>query len=305
MTMNPQDLKQKLKGVFSFPATPFHQDLSLNTEALKENVSAVKGTGVSMIAPGCGTGEFVSLTFDEFTRVLETTVEEVNGAIPVIAGTGHGVVMAREMAVAAQEIGVDGLLVLPPYLVTPEPEGLAKYVAAIAQAVDIGIILYNTNNAIYSESVVERLLEFENVIGFKDGSGDLDRFSMMRRHFGDRLSWFNGMPTAEMTGPAYFAAGATGYSSAISNFLPEASLNFYNSYREGNMEVVWDITDRLVKPICDIRDRKRGYNISFVKAGIEIVGRQAGPVRPPLVDLDQKSRNDLRKLIGFWTELSE
>jgi 5-dehydro-4-deoxyglucarate dehydratase len=113
------------------------------------------------------------------------------------------------------------------------------------------------------------------------------------------------MPTAEMTGPAYFAAGATGYSSAISNFLPEASLNFYNSYREGNMEVVWDITDRLVKPICDIRDRKRGYNISFVKAGIEIVGRQAGPVRPPLVDLDQKSRNDLRKLIGFWTELSE
>ncbi|MDA0838202.1 MAG: 5-dehydro-4-deoxyglucarate dehydratase [Planctomycetota bacterium] len=303
--MNPQELQQKLTGVFSFPATPFNQDLSLNTEALRENISVVKGTGVSMIAPGCGTGEFASLTFDEFTRVLETTVEEVNGQIPVIAGTGHGVIMGREMAVAAQEIGADGILVLPPYLITPEPEGLAKYVAAIAQAVDIGIILYNRNNAIYSESVVERLLEFENVIGFKDGSGDLDHFSMMRRHFGDRLAWFNGMPTAEMTGPAYFAAGATGYSSAISNFLPEVSLDFYNAYQGGKMEVVWDITDRLVKPICDIRDRKRGYNISFVKAGIEIVGRQAGPVRPPLVDLDEKSRGDLRKIIGFWTDLPE
>jgi 5-dehydro-4-deoxyglucarate dehydratase len=258
-----------------------------------------------MIAPGCGTGEFASLTFDEFTQVLETTVEEVNGQIPVVAGTGHGVFMAQEMAVAAQEIGADGLLVLPPYLITPEPEGLAKYVAAIAQAVDIGIILYNRSNAIYSESAVESLLEFENVIGFKDGSGDLDHFSMMRRHFGDRLAWFNGMPTAEMTGPAYFAAGAAGYSSAISNFLPEVSLDFYNAYQEGNMEVVWDITDRLVKPICDIRDRKRGYNISFVKAGIEIVGRQAGPVRPPLVDLDQKSREDLKKIIGCWTELPE
>ena len=303
--MDPQELKQKLVGVFSFPATPFNDDLSLDTEGLKQNVAWLKTSGVAMIAPACGTGEFFSLTMDEFMEVVETVVQEVNGELPVVVGTGHGAMMAAEFAVAAQEMGADGLLVLPPYLITPEQEGLARYVARIAGAVDIGVILYNRSNAIYSEESVEKLLQFDNLIGFKDGSGDLDHFSMMRRHFGDRLAWFNGMPTAEMTGPSYFAAGAAGYSSAISNFLPEVSLDFNRSCQAGDMDQVWDITDRLVKPICDIRNRKKGYNISFVKTGLEIVGRAGGPVRPPLIDLDEQSRDDLRRIISCWTDLPE
>lgn len=298
--MSPQEFKNSLHGVLSFPATPFQGDLSLDADGLKRNVAWLKTTGLSAIAPACGTGEFFSLNMEEFMEVVETVVEEVNGALPVFVGVGHGAKMAVELSAAAQEMGADGLLVLPPYLVTPEQEGLAHYAAQIAKAVDIGIILYHRGTALYSERTVEKLLECENVIGFKDGHGDIDHFSMLRRRFGDRLVWLNGMPTAEMTAPAYFASGAAGYTSAISNFLPSVTVEFFQAFQAGRMERVWEITDRLVKPICDIRNRKKGYNVSFVKAGLELIGRAGGPVRPPLVDLDSASREDLRRIISHF-----
>ncbi|MBI2194639.1 MAG: 5-dehydro-4-deoxyglucarate dehydratase [Planctomycetes bacterium] len=298
--MSPQELKSKLRGVIGFPATPFHADMSLNAEGLRQNVAWMKTTGVCAIAPVCGTGEFFSLNLDEYVEAVETVVEEVGRSLPVFVGVGHGSKMAVEWAQAAEELGADGLLVLPPYLITPEPEGLANYASQIAGAVEIGILLYHRGTALYSERAVEKLLVFEHVVGFKDGQGDLDHFSMLRRRFGDRLVWLNGMPTAEMTAPSYFAAGAAGYTSAISNFLPGASLEFFRACQAGDSKRVWEITDRLVKPICDIRNRKKGYNISFVKAGLEIVGRAGGPVRPPLLNLDPQSREDLRRILAAW-----
>jgi len=303
--MTPQGLKEKLSGVVSFPVTPFDSDLCLDPDGLRENVAWLKTTGVSIIAPATGTGEFFSLTMDEYMEVVETVVREVDGELPVIVGTGHGAGIAVEFAVAAQEMGADGVLILPSHLINPEQEGLALYVARIAQAVDVGVVLYSRSNAAYSEESLEKLLDLENIVGFMDGSDDLDHFAMLRRHFGDHLAWLNGMPTAEMTAPAFFAAGAAGYGSAIANFLPQRTLELCSAYFAEEMETVWDLTDRLVKPVCDIRDRKRGYEVSLVKAGLELVGRAGGPVRPPLVDLDEESRGDLRRLLSFWTDLPE
>jgi 5-dehydro-4-deoxyglucarate dehydratase len=302
--MTPQELKTKLSGVMAFPVTPFKPDLTLDTEGLGGNVAWLKTTGVSVIAPATGTGEFFSLTMDEFMEVVETVVVEVNGDLPVVVGTGHGAGIAVEFAMAAQEMGADGILILPSHLINPEQEGLALYVAQITQAVDIGVILYNRSNAAYSEETLEKLLVLENIVGFMDGSDDLDHFSMLRRHFGDHLAWLNGMPTAEMTAPAYFAAGAAGYGSAISNFVPKRTLELCSAYYAEEMQKVWDLTDRLVKPICDIRDRRRGYEVSLIKAGLELIGRAGGPVRPPLVNLDEHSREDLRRVLSFWTELA-
>ena len=303
--MDPQDLKHKLEGVFCFPATPFNPDHSLDIDGLRQNIAWLKTTGVSMIAPACVAGEFYSLTMDEFMAIVEAVVEEVNGEVPVVVGTGHGAGMAAEFSLAAQEMGADGLLVLPPYLPEFEQEGLGLYVAQIASAVDLGIVLYNRDSAIYSEETAERLIQLENVIGFMDGSGSLDHFTMLRRHIGDHLVWLNGNRTAEMTAPSYFAEGAAGYSSAIANFLPEVSLDFYRAYRSDDMDKVWDITDRLVKPICDIRDRRKGYGIAYIKAGLDLIRRAGGPVRPPLTNLDDQSREDLRRILSFWTDLPE
>lgn len=303
--MTPQELKTKLSGVVSFPVTPFGPDLGLDTEGLRENVAWLKTTGVSVIAPATGTGEFFSLTMDEYMEVVETVVREVDGELPVLVGTGHGAGMAVEFAMAAQEMGADGVLILPSHLISPEQEGLALYVARITQAVDIGVVLYNRSNSAYSEESLEKLLVLENIVGFMDGSDDLDHFAMLRRHFGDHLAWLNGMPTAEMTAPAYFAAGAAGYGSSISNFLPQRTLELCGAYYAEEMEKVWDLTDRMVKPICDIRDRKKGYDVSLVKAGLELIGRAGGPVRPPLVNLDEGSREDLRRMLAFWTDLPE
>src|SRR5262249_23180294 len=108
----------------------------------------------------------------------------------------------------------------------------------------------------------------------------------------------NGMPTAEMTFPAYYAAGATGYSSALSNFLPEVTLRFHSAVTQGDTSTVHRILAEVIEPICRLRDRRKGYAVSYVKAAVNLRGNiEAGPVRPPLTDLTSDEAEELRAII--------
>src|SRR5439155_16729797 len=164
---------------------------------------------------------------EEFREAVAAVVEEVGGRLPVIAGAGYNTAMACRFAEEAERLGADGLLVLPPYLIAPEQEGLYRYYAAVADRVGIGILLYHRDNGIFTPQTVARLAERPNVVGFKDGHGNLELFARIRMEVGDRLCWMNGMPTAEATYPAFYAAGAQAYSSALSNFFPHVTLRFH------------------------------------------------------------------------------
>src|SRR5207248_380857 len=124
---SPDELRRELRGVFGFPVTPFFADGSLNLEALRRHVRWMAGTGVSAIFACGGTGEFFSLGVNEYREAVRTVVEEVGGRLPVLAGTGYSTCIAMEFARAAGEAGADGLLVLPPYLLQPEQEGLCRH----------------------------------------------------------------------------------------------------------------------------------------------------------------------------------
>jgi 5-dehydro-4-deoxyglucarate dehydratase len=301
MPIPPATLKPRLTGVFGFPITPFHPDGTLNLTAFRRHVSWMKGTGVHALFVCAGTGEFFNLALEELRECVRAAVEEAGDALPVLAGCGYSTAIAKRFARAAEEAGADGILLLPPYLIQPEQEGLYRHVRDVAENTGLSVVLYHRDNALYSVSTVARLAELPNVIGFKDGHGNLEQFGRMRLELGDRLSYMNGMPTAEMTFPAYYALGCRGYSSALSNFAPAVTLRFHEAVAHGDQKAEREILTHAIEPICRVRDLRKGYAVSYVKAAVNILGmlgpEGAGPVRPPLVDLDVEHRAALEQVL--------
>jgi len=157
----------------------------------------------------------------------------------VLAGTGYGTAIARELAVAAERAGADGLLLLPPYLVHAEQEGLAAHVEAVCAATRLGVIVYNRDNAILNEDKLARLCDrCPNLVGYKDGIGDIELMTRVRSRLGDRLTYIGGLPTAETFALPYLDMGVTTYSSAVFNFVPAFATAFYAAVRRRDRAAV-------------------------------------------------------------------
>jgi 5-dehydro-4-deoxyglucarate dehydratase len=306
MPLSPEQLKPTLTGVFGFPITPFREDGSLNLDAFRRHVAWMAGTGVSNLFVCAGTGEFSALALEEYREAVGVAVREVAGRVPVLAGVGYSTAIACQFAREAEQAGVDGILALPPYLIVPEQEGLYRHYRQIAESVSVGVLLYHRDNALFTPDTIQRLAEIPTIVGFKDGFGNLEQFTRIRLAVGDRLAWINGMPTAEMTFPAFHACGAAAYTSALSNFIPHVTLRFYRAVVEGDRETVDAILTTVIEPLCRLRDRKRGYAISYVKAAVTLSGRLApdgaGPVRPPVVDLSPSEVEELRAILAAISE---
>ncbi|WP_182177902.1 5-dehydro-4-deoxyglucarate dehydratase [Methylobacterium radiotolerans] len=299
-SMNPAEMARVLgSGLLSFPVTHFRDDLTFDETAYRDNLGRLADYKVSGLFAAGGTGEFFSLTPAEIDRVLRAAVEETRGRTPVIAPAGQGTALAVEMARAAEAAGADGILLLPPYLVGSEQAGLAAHIEAVCRATALGIIVYNRANAQLDERTLAGLCErCPNLVGFKDGVGDVELMTRVYAALGDRLTYVGGLPTAETFALPYLEMGVTTYSSAIFNFLPEWALSFYDSVRRRDRDAVYRELRDFVLPYIAIRNRKRGYAVSIVKAGMSAVGRHAGPVRPPLTELDAAERAELTALIG-------
>ena len=299
-SMTPAEMARVLgSGLLSFPVTHFRDDLSFDETAYRDTLGRLADYKVSGLFAAGGTGEFFSLTPAEIDRVLRAAVEETRGRTPVIAPAGQGTALAVEMARAAEAAGADGILLLPPYLVGSEQAGLAAHIEAVCRATALGIIVYNRANAQLDERTLAGLCErCPNLVGFKDGVGDVELMTRVYAALGDRLTYVGGLPTAETFALPYLEMGVTTYSSAIFNFLPEWALSFYDSVRRRDRDAVYRELRDFVLPYIAIRNRKRGYAVSIVKAGMSAVGRHAGPVRPPLTELDAAERAELTALIG-------
>ena len=160
------------------------------------------------------------------------------------------------------------------------------------------MIFYHRDRARLNEELLEALCErCPNLVGFKDGVGDIELMTRVYARLGDRLTYIGGLPTAETFALPYHELGVTTYSSAIFNFLPEWALRFYDAVRRHDRETVYAELRRFVLPYIAIRNRKRGYAVSIVKAGMRAIGRNAGPLRPPLTELTEGEFHDLVTLV--------
>jgi 5-dehydro-4-deoxyglucarate dehydratase len=296
--MEPQALKAVMgSGLLSFPVTPFGSAGEFNEKAYAEHVGWLSGFDAAALFAAGGTGEFFSLAPDEIPTVVRTA-KTAAGQMPIISGCGYGTEMAVAIARLAEKAGADGILLLPHYLVEAPQEGLFRHVKAVCDAVGIGVIVYNRDNSIIQADTLKKLCDAcPNLVGFKDGSGDLGIVRHITTTMGDRLAYVGGMPTAEVFAEAYLAVGFSSYSSAVFNFIPELALDFYRALRSGQHDTCETLLKDFFYPFLAIRNRGKGYAVSAIKAGVRLRGFDCGPVRPPLVDLTEEEVGLLSALI--------
>lgn len=299
-SMSPQELKEQLPtGLLSFPVTHFDDDLQVDERRYREHLAWLSEFPVAGLFAAGGTGEGFSLSLPEVDRVVRAAVDEAAGRVPVLAPAAGSTVNAVAMARAAQEAGADGLLLMPPYLTEASQEGLVEHVSAVCAASDLGVVVYSRANAVLGDLTVDVVADRNpTLIGLKDGVGDVERMTRTYARLGDRLVYVGGLPTAETFALPLLELGVSTYSSAIFNFAPAWALDFFAAVRSRDRAAVYQRLNDFVIPYLDIRDRRRGYAVSIIKAGLTAVGRHGGRVRPPLTDLAEHEVAELAALVG-------
>lgn len=256
----------------------------------------------ALVAAG-GTGELYSLTPDEVEAVVRTTVQTVKRRMPVVAGTGFNAALGADIARRAERAGADFILALPPYYVLSPEAGLFAYYKAIADATSLPLMIYSRDWAAFTPEMVGRLCDLiPTLVGWKDGQGDIRRLQRIMNHNGDRLAWFGGI--GDDCAPGYFAAGVQAYTSSISNIAPQLSLDLAEAGLARNFERLNRLMERYIHPLYALRERARGYEVAIMKAAMEILGKSAGPVRPPLMNCEAQDLSDLRALMEIYREVN-
>ncbi|MBN6051016.1 5-dehydro-4-deoxyglucarate dehydratase [Nonomuraea sp. RK-328] len=296
--MPPTDSRvASLSGLLAFPVTPFTESGDVDLARFRTHLDDMLAAKPGAVFVACGTGELASLTAAEQQAVVKAAVEQVAGAAPVLAGVGGGTRTAVEFTRAAEAAGADGVLALPPYLQVGPPAGLVAHYREVAAATDLGVILYQRGTAIFSPEAVAELAEVGNIVAFKDGHGDMELLQLIHTATAGRLPLLNGMPTAEIYARSYAGVGARAYSSAVLAFLPEVATAFFQAFETGDDATQELLLREFYAPLAGLRQTTPGYAVSLVKAGLDIRGRSAGPVRAPLAQVTPEHREQLARII--------
>lgn len=291
-------------GLLSFPVTDFDEQGRFDRDSYRQRLEWFVSHEVSAVFVAGGTGEFFNLTLDEFRAVVTVAVETVGGKLPVIASAGLSVGAGKAYAKAAEEAGADGILLMPPYLTECPQDGLVEYARNICDSTSINVIYYNRGNGVLEAEAVQQLADAcPNLVGLKDGKGDMQLLNQIVKTVGDRLVYVGGVPTAEIFAEAYLSIGVNTYSSAVFNFVPELAVTFYRALRQGDSATVKRITNDFFIPFINLRDRRKGYAVSLIKEGATIIGRSAGSVRAPLVMPNEDERKQLENLVRIARQL--
>jgi 5-dehydro-4-deoxyglucarate dehydratase len=298
-SMTPKDLKTIIgSGLLSFPLTDFNAQGDFDAAGYARRLEWLAPYGATALFAAGGTGEFFSLTADEYPRIIKTAVDVCRGKVPIIAGAGGPTRFAIQCAQEAQKAGAHGILLLPHYLTEAGQEGLAAHVEAVCKSVSFGVIVYNRGVCRLSPATLAQLADrCPNLIGFKDGIGDIELMVAIRQKMGERFAYLGGLPTAEVFAAAYKSLGVPVYSSAVFNFIPKTALQFYDAVRTGDHATQDRLLHDFFMPYLEIRNKGAGYAVSIVKAGARIAGFDAGPVRPPLTDLKPGEYAELEALV--------
>ncbi len=280
-------------GLLSFPITDLDSNGKFNEDTYAARLDWFVSHKVSSVFVAGGTGEFFSLSKEEYTQIVDVTAATVQEKIPMISSIGRSIPEAIEFAAIAEQAGMNALLLMPPYLTECPQDGTYEYAKTIMDNTNLPVIYYNRANGVLSSDYIQKLADnCKNFIALKDGTGNIQELNDTIKSVGNRLSYIGGVPTAEIIAEAYLSIGVNTYSSAVFNFVPELANLFYTSLRAGDKETVARIIKNFFIPFVRLRSKKNGYAVSLIKAGAKIIGRSAGDTRAPLT-MPQPAEVDL------------
>ena len=298
--MELAQIKSSLEdGLLSFPITDFDDKGKFKPDTYADRIKWFVTHNVSSVFVAGGTGEFFSLSPEEYQQIITIAVKEVAGRIPVISSVGRSIPDAIAFAKMAEQSGINALLLFPPYLTECPQDGVYEYAREIIQNTSLPVIYYNRGNGVLSADYIKKLADAcPNLIGLKDGTGNMQDLNDTIKTVGKRLSYIGGVPTAEIIAEAYLSIGVNTYSSAAFNFVPELANHFYKSLRAGDVATVARITQQFYIPLVRLRNKKNGYAVSLIKAGAKLIGKSAGDVRAPLSMPTEAEVKELEKIIS-------
>lgn len=299
MSYTPSELRSALAGAIGFPVTPFREDLSVDLPALRSNLRVMLRQPLAAVVAAGGTGELYSLAPAEHLEVVRAVVDEVQGRVPVIAGTGFNASLGADLARQAAACGADGILAFPPYYPSPEDDGILGYYRAIGAATPMGLLIYSRDWFHPGASLVDRLAaNIPTLIAWKDGQGDMRRLQIIRQQVGDRLHWIGG--AGDDLVPAYYALGIRTFTSSISNVSPEIALQLHAAGSAGDAAALDRLMADYVVPVYALRARRKGYEVTVMKELMNMLGLTGGFVRPPLVPMRAEELVEVRALVPQW-----
>jgi 4-hydroxy-tetrahydrodipicolinate synthase len=283
-------------GVMPPIPTPFAQDYSINEEGLRGLIEYLIEGGVHAIIPLGSTGEFAKLSMDERKRVLKVSIDQTAGRVPVIAGTAAVATSeVIELSQDAQEAGADGLQIVSPYYGKINETEVFEHFRRIAESVSIPVLIYNnpvTSGIDISPELLSRLSEVPNIEGVKEATSDSRRIRRIISLAGDRLSVFVGTDDNVLEG---FALGAKGWVSGTGNLIPRQAVALYEAAVVQN-----DIEKAraLYYKMGDLCDKiETDAFVQNIKAGLEMLGIDAGPPRPPFLPASEEDRQEIRAML--------
>ena len=289
--------KKRLRGVFSFTATPTRDDgATIDLDRLRTHLDWQIENGVHGIAVLGSTGSNGSFTEKEREELIKAATKHINGRVPLMAGTGSITTdEAVRMSRFAEDVGADAVIVVP-ITYWPLTDGeVYEHYSRIAKAIKIPVVIYNnpgTTGVDIKPPLLARLAEIDNIVGVKESSGDLSRITQIRMLTKGKMTIFHGWEPITLQG---FCAGAEGWCPGLPNVLPRECVELFDlCVEKKDLGSAQQLFDRMF-PICKLMG-DTGY-IRVVHTALELMGRSVGPPRRPLRMLDAEHRAQLVSIL--------
>ncbi len=297
--MDHEKFKEILSGYSVTTVTPFTSDLSeIDVEGVKSNITYLVKNTVPLIIPNGNTGEFYSLSENEWSKVLSATIESTGDKTIVMSGIGHSIKTAVSQLNKAQQLGAAAVMVMYPQHVFSSEEGLLNYYRAILEnAKGMNVVLYKRGPSLTDE-LLEKLMTFDALVGVKYAFGRIVDFSRTVYKLGHKIVWSCG--TAERFAPFFHVAGAKGFTSGLCNFAPKVTKKMYNALKAGDYSEAMKV-QKMITPLEELREgRGKANNVPVVKAAMDNLGLRGGLCRPPIHKLSDEERDATIAAITGW-----
>ncbi|MHA2024818.1 MAG: dihydrodipicolinate synthase family protein [Candidatus Thorarchaeota archaeon] len=297
--MDHDKFKEVLSGFSVTTVTPFNDDLSqVDVDAISTNMEFLVKNEVPLIIPNGNTGEFYSLSEDEWKTVLSASVGATETKSTIMSGVGHSTTTAMAQLNTVRNLGVTAVMIHYPQHVFVSEDGLLGYYRRLLKAAkDLNVVLYK-KGPLLTDAMLEKLMTFDNLVGVKYAFGRIVDFSRTVHRLGHKIVWSCG--TAERFAPYFFLAGAKAFTSGLCNFAPQVSKRMFDALKISDYEQAMKV-QKMITPLEDLREgRGVANNVPIVKAAMDHVGLKGGLCRPPIHPLSDEERQATIDVLSKW-----
>ena len=293
--MSDNDMTPQFAGSYTALITPFKNG-GVDEDAFRKLVDWQIDSGTNGLVPVGTTGESPTLSHEEHDRVVEICIEQASGRVPIIAGAGsNSTAEAVRLAEHANEAGADAVLIVSPYYNKPTQEGLYHHFSAVAQAVNVPVIVYDIPGRsivrVNDDTLARLAADHPNVTGIKDATSDVARPPKLVTQLGDGFSQLSG---EDATTLPFLGAGGHGAISVTSNIAPRECADMHNAWRDGDVKTAQAINTRLM-PVHDAMFCEASPGP--VKFAAELLGICGAEMRLPLCEIADSSKEQVKSAL--------